>query len=173
MARIGDIYADRGRMAEAAPYWTRMAEVHPGEADGYLQSATVFWDYFDFASASTQMRKARERLAQPALFGYQAGAIEESRGNLPGAIKEYVASSLGERALGGEPQPAAGACAQAGVTSAAVEAETAGLLKAAAPSGAAIELRVRVLDAQHRGDGWSRSWGRRLRRLTPSTCSTP
>ena len=34
LARIGDIYADRGRKAEAAPYWIRMAEVRPGDADG-------------------------------------------------------------------------------------------------------------------------------------------
>jgi tetratricopeptide (TPR) repeat protein len=151
LARIGDIYADRGRMAEAAPYWTRMAEVHPGEADGYLQSATVFWDYFDFASASAQMRKGRERLAQPALFGYQAGAIEESQGNLSGAIKEYVASSLGSEPSE-ESRSRLLALARRPELRAAVETETAGLLKMAAPGGAAIELRVRILDAQHRSE---------------------
>jgi tetratricopeptide (TPR) repeat protein len=151
MARIGDIYADRGRMAEAAPYWTRMAEAHPGEADGYLQSATVFWDYFDFASASAQMRKARERLAQPALFGYQAGAIEESQGNLPGAIQEYVASSLGDKPSE-ESRERLLTLARRPQWRAAVEAETAGLLKSAAPTSAAIELRIGVLDAQQRTD---------------------
>jgi tetratricopeptide (TPR) repeat protein len=149
LARIGDIYADRGRMAEAAPYWTRMAEVHPGEADGYLQSATVFWDYFDFASASAQLRKARERLAQPALFGYQAGAIEESQGDLPAAIKEYVASSLGDKPSE-ESRGRLLTLAGKKELRASVEAETAGLLKAAAPTSAMIELRVSLLDAEHR-----------------------
>jgi predicted TPR repeat methyltransferase len=149
LARIGDIYADRGRMAEAAPYWTRMAEVHPGEADGYLQSATVFWDYFDFASASAQLRKGRERLAQPALFGYQAGAIEESQGNLPAAIKEYVASSLGDKP---SEESRARLLTLAGRHDllASVEAETSGLLKTAAPASGMIDLRVSVLDAEHR-----------------------
>jgi tetratricopeptide (TPR) repeat protein len=151
MARIGDIYADRGRMAEAAPYFTRMAEVHPGEADGYLQSATVFWDYFDFASASAQMLKARERLAQPALFGYQAGAIEESQGNMPGAIQEYVASSLGDKPSE-ESRERLLTLARRPQWRAAVETETAGLLKQAAPTSAAIELRIGVLDAQQRTD---------------------
>ena len=151
MARIGDIYADRGRMAEAAPYFTRMAEAHPGEADGYLQSATVFWDYFDFASASEQMRKARERLAQPALFGYQAGAIEESQGNMPGAIQEYVASSLGDKPSA-ESRERLLELARRTQWRAAVETETAGLLKNAAPTSAAIELRIGVLDAQQRTD---------------------
>ena len=149
LARIGDIYADRGRMAEAAPYWTRMAEVHPGEADGYLQSATVFWDYFDFASASAQLRKARERLSQPALFGYQAGAIEESLGDLPAAIKEYVASSLGDKPSE-ESRGRLLTLAGKKELRATVEAETAGLLKAAAPTSAMIELRVSLLDAEHR-----------------------
>jgi tetratricopeptide (TPR) repeat protein len=149
LARIGDIYADRGRMNEAAPYWTRMAEVHPGEADGYLQSATVFWDYFDFASASAQMRKARERLAEPALFGYQAGAIEESQNNLPSAIQEYVASSLGDKPSE-ESRDRLLELARRPEWRAAVETETAGLLKQTAPTSAAIELRIGVLDAQQR-----------------------
>ena len=149
MARIGDIYADRGRMAEAAPYWTRMAEVHPGNADGYLQSATVFWDYFDFASASTALRQARERLAEPALFGYQAGAIDESQGNFPAAVAEYVASALGDKPSE-ESRSRLLALARRPELRAAIEAATAGLLKQAAPTSAAIELRVNVLDAEHR-----------------------
>ena len=149
MARIGDIYADRGRMAEAAPYWTRMAEAHPGDANGYLQSATVFWDYFDFPSALAQLRKGRERLADPVAFGYQAGAIEESQGNQPVAIKEYVASSLGDKPSE-ESRSRILSLARRPALRAAVESETADLLKPAAPSTAALSLRVGVLDAQHR-----------------------
>jgi tetratricopeptide (TPR) repeat protein len=151
LARIGDIYADRGRMSDAAPYWTRMAEAHPGDADGYLQSATVFWDYFDFASASAQLRKGRERLADPVLFGYQAGAIEESQDNLPGAVKEYVASSLGDKPSE-ESRGRLLSLARRPELRAMVESETAGLLKPAAPAIAAIELRVSLLDAQHRAE---------------------
>jgi len=149
LARIGDIYADRGRMAEAAPFWTRMAEVRPGNADGYLQSATVFWDYFDFPSALSELRKGRERLAQPALFGYQAGAIEESQSNLAGAVREYVASSLGDKPSA-ESRQRLLALARRPELRAAVEAETAALLKSAAPASVAIELRVSVLVAEQR-----------------------
>ena len=149
LARIGDIYADRGRMAEAASYWTRMAEVRPGHAEGYLQSATVFWDYFDFPSALSQLRKGRERLAQPNLFGYQAGAIEESQGNLPSAVREYVASALGDTPST-ESRRRLLALARKPDLSPAVEVETAALLRSAVPSSAAIELRVGVLDAEHR-----------------------
>jgi len=149
MARIGDIYADRGRMAEAAPYWIRMAEVRPGDADGYLQSATVFWDYFDFPTSLAQLRKGRERLADPAAFGYQAGAIEESQGNAGAAIKEYVASALADKPSE-ESRNRLATLAKRPATRAAADAETAGLLKSATPTTTAINLRVSVLDAQHR-----------------------
>ena len=149
MARIGDIYADRGRMAEAEPYWIRMAEVRPGDADGYLQSATVFWDYFDFQTSLAQLRKGRERLADPAAFGYQAGAIEESQGNAGAAIKEYVASALANKPSE-ESRDRLLSLARRSATRAAVDAETAGLLKSATPATTAINLRVSVLDAQHR-----------------------
>jgi tetratricopeptide (TPR) repeat protein len=168
MARIGDIYADRGRMSEAAPFFARMAEARPGDADGYLQSATVFWDYFDFGSALAQLHKGRERLGQPTLFGYQAGAIEESRGNLASAVKEYVASSLQPPNQPSSDQPSSDqpstdqpssegrdrllTLARRAPLHDAVEAETGGLLKTPAPTGAAISLRTDVLDAQHRKD---------------------
>ena len=79
----------------------------------------------------------------------EAGAIEESQGNHAGAIKEYVASSLGDKPSG-ESRGRLLALARRPDLRAAVEAETAGLLKTAAPTSAAIELRVSVLDAQHR-----------------------
>src|SRR5439155_15569119 len=89
LARIGDIYADRGRFMDASPYWLKMAEVRPGEADGYLQSATVFWDYFDFADAQVQLGRGQARLHDATLFGYQQGATEESRGDVTAAIRVY------------------------------------------------------------------------------------
>ena len=156
MARIGDIYADRGRMSEAAPYWLRMAEAHPGQAEGYLQSATVFWDYFDFSTAMTQLQKGREKLAQPALFSYETGAIQESLGDLRGAIRDYAAGALAETPSA-ESRARFLALARRPEMQPLVEAQTEGLLRAAAPmqaapTQAAIDLRVAVLDASHRRD---------------------
>jgi tetratricopeptide (TPR) repeat protein len=95
------------------------------------------------------LHKGRERLREPSLFGYEAGAIEESQGNLPSAVKEYVASSLSEKPSE-ESRSRLQALARRPELRAVVEAETAGLLKSASPNGAAIELRVNVLSAQHR-----------------------
>ncbi|HEY0759091.1 MAG TPA: hypothetical protein VGD59_07545 [Acidisarcina sp.] len=158
LARIGDIYGDRERFSDAAAYWKRMADIHPGERDGYLQSATVFWDYFDFPGALEQLHAARRRLARPTLFGYQAGAIEESRANPEAAVKEYVSSALSgspssesrERLLKLARKPA---------LRNPIEAATAGLLTGAAPGTAAIDLRVSLLDAEGRRDDMERELG--------------
>jgi tetratricopeptide (TPR) repeat protein len=90
LARMGDIYADRERFADAAPYWFEMADVRPGEAGGYLQSATVFWDYFDFDHALAQLEKGRHKLGKPDLYSYEEGAIYENKRDYTKAIAEYV-----------------------------------------------------------------------------------
>ncbi len=151
LARIGDIYADRERFLEAAPYWVRVADVHPGEPDGYLQSATVFWDYFDFTAAQAQLDKARTRLNQPTLYGYQEGAIAESRGDLPAAVGAYTVSAIAE-AASAESRDRLLALARRPALRSQVESGTGGLLKQAIPSTQAIELRAGILEAEHRKD---------------------
>jgi len=155
LARIGDIYADRERFSEAAPYWVRMGDVHPGDANGYLQAATVFWDYFDMATAQAQLEKGRTRLNQSALFGYQEGAIAESRGDMSAAIRAYTVSAIAADASS-ESRYRLLALARRPALRNQVEAGTADLLKQSAPSAAAIELRAGVLEAEHRKDDLAR-----------------
>jgi hypothetical protein len=102
LATIGDIYADSGAagtpghedLAAADPFWRRMATLQPGDPNGYLQSATVFWDYFEFDKALEQLHAARDHFHNPTLFGYQAGAIREDQRDDAGAVHEYTASAL-------------------------------------------------------------------------------
>lgn len=160
LARIGDIYSDSGAdstaghedIAAAAPYWRRMPEVHPGQADGYLQAATVFWDYFQYDDALAEIRKARTKFAQPALFGYEAGAIEEGKRDLQSAIVEYAAAA--SATVGDANGAAAGRLLQLArrkATAKMVDETTARLFEAKGGI-AALELRVRVLKAQKRED---------------------
>ncbi len=94
LARIGDIYADRNLLTRAAPYWIRMAEIDPGKPQSFLESATVFWDYYEFQDALRILNKGRAKLENPALFGYEEGAIYESEHQYQQAIGEYVKASL-------------------------------------------------------------------------------
>ncbi|MBB5063430.1 hypothetical protein [Granulicella mallensis] len=106
LATIGDIYADSTssslnlpvdhQLAQAAPYWKRMSAVHPGVSDGYLQSATVFWDYFQFDEAIAQIEAARKQFNHSALYGYEAGAIYENKRDFTRAIAEYVRSATAQ-----------------------------------------------------------------------------
>ncbi|HTA78403.1 MAG TPA: hypothetical protein VK720_02605 [Terracidiphilus sp.] len=99
LARIGDILADNSggdarQIAAAAPYWRRMASVHPGLPDGYLQSATIFWDYFQFDDALEQIAAARKQFHDPAMYGYEAGAIYENERETGNAVGEYVTAAV-------------------------------------------------------------------------------
>ena len=99
LARIGDILADDAsgdarQLAVAAPYWRRMAMVHPGLQDGYLQSATIFWDYFQFEDALAQIAAARKQFHDSTLYGYEAGAIYENERDTGKAVAEYVAAAV-------------------------------------------------------------------------------
>jgi tetratricopeptide (TPR) repeat protein len=95
LATLGDLYAEATGtggedLISATPYWRRIPELHPGSTQGYLTTATIFWDYFQFDSALGEVAAARTRFHSPALFGYEAGAIDENRHDLPAAMAEYT-----------------------------------------------------------------------------------
>jgi tetratricopeptide (TPR) repeat protein len=94
MARIGDIYADRDLFSQAARYWERIPQAAPGQPAGYLEAATIYWDYFDFDNALRLLGEGRDRLTNPNLYSYEAGAIYENQRDYPHAIDEYVKGAL-------------------------------------------------------------------------------
>ena len=151
LAHIGDIYADRGRMSEAATFWRQMPDTHPGSPEGYLQAATVFWDYFRFDEALGEIDAARAKFNQPALYGYEAGAIDENMDNPAAAVREYTLAALN---LSGNDDARSRLLTLAArpATRDAVDSATAQALAADNWSVTALNLRVDVLLAQHRGN---------------------
>jgi predicted Zn-dependent protease len=149
LARIGDIYADRELFSKAAPYWERIPRVAPGEAGGYLEAATIYWDYFDFDNALRLLVEGRSKLSDDALYSYEAGAIYEGKRDYPRAVQEYVKGAL---AAGGE-SPAESrllALATRAKFRDLVDRETQKPTAASGASMAAVLLRVRMLEAQSR-----------------------
>ncbi len=150
LARIGDILADHAdasaaSLASAAVFWRRMPEVAPGRQDNYLQAATVFWDYFQFDDALREIDQARTHFHEPALFGYEAGAIAEGKRDEALAVREYVRAALAKE----------GDASTGRLLQLARRPATATLVDAATALGpdagiAAVRLRVAVLAAQHR-----------------------
>ncbi len=102
LATMGDIYADAGAagtaghedLVAAEPYWRRMHEVMPGSKDGYLQAATIFWDYFEFDKALEEIHAARAKFGDATLFGYEAGAVCEGKRDSRCAVQEYTAAAI-------------------------------------------------------------------------------
>jgi cellulose synthase operon protein C len=148
MARIGDIYADREQFTQAAPYWERMPQVSPGQAGGYLEAATIYWDYFDFDNALRLLSKGRERLANPSLYAYEEGAIYESQRDYPRAVDEYVKGALA--APGSSAEPRLLQLARRPKLHDLVDQSTAKIASGPNPAMKAILLRMNVLEAQNR-----------------------
>ena len=149
MARIGDIYADRERFTEAAPYWERIPQVVPGQSGGYLEAATIYWDYYDFDNALRVLNQGRDHLHDPNLYAYEAGAIYENQRDYAHAIEEYVRGSL----RGSPDSPAELrllALARRPKYRDLVEQATARIAAPPDPSMQAVFLRVKVLEAQNR-----------------------
>ena len=102
LGRIGDIYADRDLLQKAAPYWERIPKVAPGQPDGYLEAATIYWDYFDFSNALRLMDEGRKKLGNPTLYGYEEGAIYETQKDYTRAVLEYADAAVASDIPAGE-----------------------------------------------------------------------
>ncbi len=146
LTRIGEIYADKEQFDKARAYWNRIATLEPGRPDGYLEAATVFWDYFLYDDALRLIAEGRKQAKQPALFAFEAGAIYESKRDYPKAIAEYIqgateASPSQARLLLLARRPALRRI---------IEDATQKLAAGANPAASAFALRVAVLENQDR-----------------------
>lgn len=151
LTRVGEIYADQELYGKAVPWWNRVAEIHPGSLDGYLESATIFWDYFQYKDSLRLISGARRQFHEPALFAYESGAIYEDEGDFSGAIDEYVAAALQQPQTGenASAQSRLLALARRKETAALVEQHTANLIRGQF-SAEALRLRVAFLENQGR-----------------------
>jgi tetratricopeptide (TPR) repeat protein len=156
LTAAGEIYADRESYAQARPYWNRIPQIEPGNTDGYLEAATVFWDYFQFDDALRVLADGRRKLSGPALFAYQAGAIYENKGEFDRAIEEYMKGALAtDDAKDGGASPARSRLLKLAHRPAlrpAIEARSAALVAGANPGRAAVALRLAILEELNRRD---------------------
>ena len=151
LARIGDTFSDRELFESAAPFWERMPAVEPGKPEGYLEAATVFWDYYRFDDALRLMEQGREKLGKPELYSYEAGAVHENRRDYEAALREYLKGALA--ADGYSPARSrflrlARRAAHRDLT----DQMTTGLVSGSNPDPSAVALRVDLLQSQSRPD---------------------
>ena len=148
LARIGDILADRELFRGARTFWDRMPATQPGAPQAYLDTATVYWDYYLYDDALRWIAAARRKFDHPWLFAYQAGAIYENKRDYVSAVRQYLGGALdGDDAAGRRLLR----LANRQNTRDLVERATAATL-ASNPSPQAVSLRIAVLEEQRRRD---------------------
>jgi Flp pilus assembly protein TadD len=149
LTTLGEIYADRDRFDRARSHWDRLPDIEPGRAAGYLESATVFWDYYQFDDALRIIALGRSKLRDPALYAYEAGAIYEGLRQPDRAIAEYVRGALA--VPGGSPaQARLLTLAKRQAYRAVADRASSDAAGENAPPLPAVSLRIAVLEAQDR-----------------------
>lgn len=88
--RSGEIYAELGDYEKARAQWKNLLETANGDREIYLETATVFWDYFQFDDALETIKNLREKFGERELYAFQAGAILEAQDKKTEAFAEYV-----------------------------------------------------------------------------------
>ncbi len=150
LTQVGEIYADRELMTPARDIWVRHAEIEPGKPDGYLEAATLFWDYVRPADAVSWLQRGRTRLKDPALWSYEMGAILESQDRRAEAVAEYIKGSLSPK--GGPAQARLLQLATRQAYKSLVDEQISRRVQSSPGDTQVLELRVAVLRAQQRDD---------------------
>ncbi|HEY0099537.1 MAG TPA: tetratricopeptide repeat protein [Pyrinomonadaceae bacterium] len=88
--RAGEIQAELGNYERARGEWEQLIGTGRGAPGTYLETATVYWDYFQYADALRTIEQLRRQLNNPALYAFQAGAILEAEHRTTDALGEYV-----------------------------------------------------------------------------------
>jgi len=88
--RAGEIQAELGNYDRARGEWEQLIRTGRGAPDTYLETATVYWDYFQYADARRTIEELRRQMNDPALYAFQAGAILEAEHKTEDALDEYV-----------------------------------------------------------------------------------
>lgn len=96
--RAGEIEAERGNYQAAREEWRKLTNTAAGDAETYLETATVFWDYFQYDDALATIEQLRKEKADENLFAFEAGAIYEAKKDLKRALAEYVKALDGSTA---------------------------------------------------------------------------
>src|SRR5580692_6383461 len=150
LTAIGEIEADRERFEKARAAWDRIPEIEPAKADGYLEAATVFWDYYRYDDALRWIEEGRKRLKQDSLFAYEAGAIHENQRNYQQAIREYAKGAIAQPGSNSEQRLLL--LARRPALRPQIEQLTQNLVTDRNPTTGMFQLRVALLRNQNRRD---------------------
>lgn len=150
LTAIGEMEADRDSFDKARAAWDRIPEIDPARPEGYLETATIFWDYYRYGDALRWIEEGRKRLKQDFLFAYEAGAIYENQRDYARAIREYAKGAVAQP--GSNAQQRLLLLARRPALRPQIEQLTANLVSDRNPAQGMFQLRVALLRNQNRRD---------------------
>jgi cellulose synthase operon protein C len=150
LTAIGEIEAERDHFDKARAAWDRIPEIEPARPDGYLEAATVFWDYYRYEDALRWIEEGRKRFKQDSLFAYEAGAIRENQRNYDRAIREYAQGAIAQPGSNAEQRLLL--LARRPALRPQIEQLTISLVSDRNPQPGMFQLRVALLRNQNRRD---------------------
>lgn len=150
LTAIGEIEAAREHFDKARAAWDRLPEIDPAKPDGFLEAATVYWDYYRYEDALRWIEEGRKRLKQDSLFAYEAGAIHENQRNYDRAIREYARGAIAQPGSNSEQRLLL--LARRPALRASIDQLTANLVSDRNPPAGMFQLRVALLRNQSRRD---------------------
>jgi cellulose synthase operon protein C len=93
--RAGEIQAELGDYGRARAEWEQLIPLGRGRAETYLDTATIYWDYFQYDEALRTIQALRRQSNDETLFAFQAGVIMEDKHQLRPAVAEYIKALAG------------------------------------------------------------------------------
>lgn len=88
--RSGEIQAELGNYENARNEWNKLLLIESNAPDTFLDTATVFWDYFQNQSALETIEKLRKKTGNNNIYAFQTGAIFEAQNKMDSALNEYI-----------------------------------------------------------------------------------
>ncbi|MGH9851287.1 MAG: tetratricopeptide repeat protein, partial [Blastocatellia bacterium] len=88
--QAGEIYAELGDYQRAGQQWEQLIKLREGDEEIYLNTATIYWDYFQYDDALRTLNEMRRRVGDHTLYAFQVAAILEAKHQTKEAIGEYV-----------------------------------------------------------------------------------
>jgi Flp pilus assembly protein TadD len=150
LTAIGEIEADREHFEKARAAWDRLAQIEPAKPDGYLEAATVFWDYYRYDDALRLIEEGRKRLKQDSLFAYEAGAIRENQRSYDQAVREYARGAIAQPGSNAEQRLLL--LARRPALRPRIEQLTQSLVSDRNPQPGPLQLRIALLRSENRRD---------------------
>jgi predicted Zn-dependent protease len=86
----GEINTELNDYKTAKNEWQKLIETGKGSSEIYLETAEVFWDYYQYQDALQMIQDYRIKSGNKKIYAFEAGAVLESLHKQNEAVFEYV-----------------------------------------------------------------------------------